>query len=528
MNNLTILKEVINNFPFLEAYKESLREIEEKLSKGEVIVVFTGEFSSGKTSLLNVLFGLNLPTDVLPKTSSIWEIKYGDTPNVVVHLKDGFTKIFETIDEVEKIPPEQIEYIELFTPNSEKNITIVDSPGLSSIDEHHSKILNNYIDKADVLFVVIDINQGLTKTTKEFIEKQLESGVTTYLILNKIDTKPPSTVKKLKEFLLKKYPNLVENIVSASAKKKQIDEVLAVINKLKEEKEEILKRRISVKIKNLCHSIKANIQFQLKNLELDLSDIIAKEREIENELRKLSLEFEELKVELERKLLESIDKTAEIFKNYLINNLDYIIKALYDENLEESLQDRFNKVIKEAHQKAVAYLQKELKAISEYVESSISHILTKYNVENDFAIIITDLIVRFRELIFTVISALLTRLPIPAIGKFITVIVNQIPIVRELFNTILMGFSKSFVRKKLIEAIDQITLEYKKLLKENLTAEFDKIFNEFSKELREKEKSLKKALEDLRIEKTKKIQEFNEYKQKLELYLNKLNQICTN
>ena len=48
-----------------------------------------GETSSGKSTLLNLILGEQLlPYSVLSTTSTICELRYGDTPRLVAHFKD--------------------------------------------------------------------------------------------------------------------------------------------------------------------------------------------------------------------------------------------------------------------------------------------------------------------------------------------------------------------------------------------------------------------------------------------------------
>ena len=63
--------------------------------------MFAGEVSSGKSSLLNLIFGTSiLPTSLLSCTSVICELKYGREPYALAHSWD------------DKRPPERIELTE--------------------------------------------------------------------------------------------------------------------------------------------------------------------------------------------------------------------------------------------------------------------------------------------------------------------------------------------------------------------------------------------------------------------------------
>ena len=53
------------------------------------LFILTGETSSGKSTLLNLILGEQLlPYSVLSTTSTICELRYGDTPKLVAHFKD--------------------------------------------------------------------------------------------------------------------------------------------------------------------------------------------------------------------------------------------------------------------------------------------------------------------------------------------------------------------------------------------------------------------------------------------------------
>ena len=54
-----------------------------------ILLYLPGETSSGKSTLLNLILGEQLlPYSVLSTTSTICELRYGDTPRLVAHFKD--------------------------------------------------------------------------------------------------------------------------------------------------------------------------------------------------------------------------------------------------------------------------------------------------------------------------------------------------------------------------------------------------------------------------------------------------------
>ncbi len=74
----------------------------EKLADNKFNLVVMGEFKRGKTSFINALLGeAVLPMAVVPLTSIITELIYGDIPSAEVIFEDGQRKTIplETLDD---------------------------------------------------------------------------------------------------------------------------------------------------------------------------------------------------------------------------------------------------------------------------------------------------------------------------------------------------------------------------------------------------------------------------------------------
>ncbi len=62
-----------------------LTNLKERLKKNEFQLVVLGQFKRGKTTLINALLGKNvLPTAIVPLTSIITILKYGEKVNLTV------------------------------------------------------------------------------------------------------------------------------------------------------------------------------------------------------------------------------------------------------------------------------------------------------------------------------------------------------------------------------------------------------------------------------------------------------------
>jgi GTPase SAR1 family protein len=195
-----------------------------------VNVAFLGEFASGKSTIVNNLIGRDLlPTYNQPTTAAIIELMPGECDEYIVERinEDGET-LLESI-ELHQLAAEAMKYEEnkkIRILQKEfgilnRDILIVDTPGVDSIDKTHTDITFGYLPFIDVAFFVIPSTKGdatgsllnfLTGLPKSFLNK-------TYFILNKIDLKPESSIDRIEEKLRESLTTITPNprIIKISA-----------------------------------------------------------------------------------------------------------------------------------------------------------------------------------------------------------------------------------------------------------------------------------------------------------------------
>jgi GTP-binding protein EngB required for normal cell division len=215
------IKNLIKELPF-ENVKKELDSLEKKLETKELNIVLVGEFNAGKSSLINSLYHINLPVNDRPETATIWEIVLGEKEEIVVYFKNNETKL-ASIEEIKELNPKDIAYIKYFINSKEDEVVLVDTPGLSSLDEFHKEALKNYIEKADVILVILDIAQGLTQSTISFLEENKENTQKLYAILTKADTLPENEQEKQLSYIKDKqlFDTFKRNLVGIFFNKKQ-------------------------------------------------------------------------------------------------------------------------------------------------------------------------------------------------------------------------------------------------------------------------------------------------------------------
>lgn len=509
LEEIAKVAQLFNEIQFLQPYSVYLEELKEKLEKGWLNIVFVGEFNSGKTSLINSLFKVNLPISILPETASIWKIQVSraEKPQISIKMADGSSKVVSSFEDVKTYNPKDIKYVDVYLPATlDEGIIVVDTPGLSSLDVYHNDVLLNFIEESDVLFIVIDVNQGLTKTLAKFIDSGLKERRKTFGILTKAETKPETSSQELKKYLLSNFQHLIEDVVITSSKTDRIKEVEDLLSRISKDKGSIISQSAQRKLKEVCSLASELVDNQIENASLDLSELEAKRRTINEELDNLDKELKALMKRIENEVDELTQRASRTFIRYLESKVDWILEAVYDDDLEENVQDRFAKAIKEAARHALMSVKEDVEDLFERVKKNIENLQEKFNVGKSFSIRAAELLVKLREVILDLLL----------LGKFLDRLGRLGSAIRGVVGTLItyaikLG-TKDFIRSKIKDAINSdLNRAFKNSIEEQLFHLIRNAYSEISEEIKRKRESFSLAYEELKREKEKKVTEFQDY-----------------
>lgn len=131
------------------------------------MIVFMGEFSTGKSSVINALIGEKiLKEGITPTTDRITVIKYGEKSE---HLEEGVLTI--------QIPNPKLE-----------NTNLVDTPGTNVTIEQHKKITEDFIPNSDIIFFTLGAERAVTSSEYQFVKYLKDEWKKNIIfILNKTD-----------------------------------------------------------------------------------------------------------------------------------------------------------------------------------------------------------------------------------------------------------------------------------------------------------------------------------------------------
>lgn len=320
MEKINHLIEIATQLQFSKQQKElSILKKRKEMPQQELLIPFVGEFSSGKTTLLNALMdSKKLETASKPTTATIFQIRFcAEKSKAIIHKEDGSMEEVENIEEFTNENVEDIAYVEVYDTSTRVPSTtlIIDTPGISSPEPKHIEVLTTFLPQSDAVILVSDINQQLTRTIMEFIKTTALVKKPLYLVLTKTDTKTTAEVEKAKEYAKSVLPDVM--IACVDSLQGNIDEVDAIFQDIQKRKDEIVANAIEQRLTGIAKEMLDMINSLLDSTQKDKSieqEIEAQEnslRQVNNAIdvleREAIQELEEISKKLERKYFSEIE-----------------------------------------------------------------------------------------------------------------------------------------------------------------------------------------------------------------------------
>lgn len=183
---------------------------------GKTAIAFVGEFSAGKTSIVNRILSQDkpdvhlLPVSTKATTAIPTYISGGIKTDYHFFTHDNKLKTInesdfnrvtkEVLDQVNGVS-NLIQYFVMSYKNENlNNLSILDTPGFNSNDKEDAARTLEVINECDALFWVFDVNAGtVNKTSIDLIKQNLKKPL--YVVINKVDTKSKSEIDKVEKLI---------------------------------------------------------------------------------------------------------------------------------------------------------------------------------------------------------------------------------------------------------------------------------------------------------------------------------------
>ncbi|MFN2527898.1 MAG: dynamin family protein [Candidatus Baltobacteraceae bacterium] len=202
------------------AQREILIAARERLQRARFVLAVVGEFSSGKSFLLNALLGKFryetvantqqiaglLATDINPSTATITELEWGSAEEANAYYVDGRTeripldrlskfvavgrsgdegKMHDATADENRAPARVL--VSVDSPFLQRGFTVADTPGLASINPAHRRATLQFLPSADAVLYLIDTQQPFSEGDAAFLGIIRQHIDSIFIVQTKID-----------------------------------------------------------------------------------------------------------------------------------------------------------------------------------------------------------------------------------------------------------------------------------------------------------------------------------------------------
>jgi len=348
------------------------QELREKLINNTFNLVVVGQFKRGKSSLINALLGANiLPVGVVPLTSIVTIITYGETLKIKVYFNDG--RINEIKQEslweyvTEKGNPKNIKDVREViltypSPYLKDGVRLIDTPGVDSVYQHNTDVAYQYLPKSDAALFLLSADQPMSRAEIDFLNDVKEYSNKIFFLFNKADYLNKTDLMESIDFsknVLKEVIGIETKIFPVSAKLAlegilsnsedmvqnsflpQFFQVLHTF--LMEEKGKILIHSVTNNLLRIISQTKFELELEFKSLTTSLNELKKKINVLKAKKQEVMLEKQDFEIlldgEMKRILKNILERDLEKFKEKLIKQVTAHVESYFIKNRKLSLKN---------------------------------------------------------------------------------------------------------------------------------------------------------------------------------------------
>ena len=389
--NKKLFTETLDQLISIEKQCEISSEATEQYKKAvegmPLLIPVVGEFSAGKSSLLNKFIGKSiLSVGMTPETAIPTELHFSETEYVEGVLPDG---CIEKISNLSDIASKYVcvkHYVNSEFLRQIQPIVLVDMPGFDSPLDSHNKAIFNYLDKGCQYIVLTPVDAGtVSKSMKNQIQNIYDFGKDCTFFLSKTDIRSDDEIDQVTEELSSELENIIGYRPSIG-KINQND--ISLFNTFIESinPDDLFKKQFLEIIKDDCYNVKTSVNTKLATLKNDKTKNI-------KTIEELKVNYEKIKNKKEKMIenaknnsyadeSESIANAVGVALNSEIDSLVNIALSSGQDALQEEIGriiqntvvSRINTVMTVVTSKFSQELFSEIKNLSE--------VLSDYNASN--------------------------------------------------------------------------------------------------------------------------------------------------
>ncbi|GAA7705442.1 dynamin-like GTPase family protein [Helicobacter pylori] len=312
-----ILRAQTNFVEFLEQVLEVLKEVEidktecstllASVQKQQLVIPVVGNFSAGKSTLLNRFLGSSvLPTGITPETSLATELHYSANERIEAFSNnDEKTESFELNEqsfEVIKENAAKYSYLKVYLNNEALKdsapLVFVDMPGFDSPISSHTHAILEYLERGVHFVILTSVEEGnLTKRMVRELKNLLEFDKGLSFILSKTNLRTPSQVEEISRYIQDQIQDHLDLTTHLIYSNKDNNALLEVADKIDAEK--LFSALYLKRLKFLNSQLQNSLKSVIKSFDYSKEKALEEIKALDLSVKDIEKTYEKLRANLE-------------------------------------------------------------------------------------------------------------------------------------------------------------------------------------------------------------------------------------
>ncbi len=307
-NFVEFLEQVLEVLKGVEIDKTECSTLLESVQKQQLVIPIVGNFSAGKSTLLNRFLEKSvLPTGITPETSLATELHYSANERIEAFSNnDEKAESFELNEqsfEAIKDNATKYSYLKVYLNNEALKdsapLVFVDMPGFDSPISSHTHAILEYLERGVHFVILTSVEEGnLTKRMVRELKNLLEFDKGLSFILSKTNLRTPSQVGEISRYIQEQIQDHLDLTTHLIYSNKDNNALLEVADKIDAEKlfSALYLKRLKFLNSQLQNSLKSVMESFDYSKEKALEEIKALDlgvKDIEKTYEKLRANLEE-------------------------------------------------------------------------------------------------------------------------------------------------------------------------------------------------------------------------------------------
>lgn len=319
-----------------------------------VRVPFVGDFSAGKSTLLNTFLGEDvLPTNILPETAVSYELFYAPEPKLE-HYRAGSLLGTSALDAIKSLHTLPGDIVRVYMPNDKllalqsRGIILVDMPGIDSGIQEHQDAINNYLEHGSHFVMLLDAEQGsLRSSTISFMNELVQYKIALSVLISKCDKKPAEDVEKIRELVENQCRLTLSQEVSVGTCSSVLNNFACLEQILSGvDVEGAIKRKLEAPCHGYINGLVGGLTSRASVLMTNTSDLEAKLAQLEADKAAANAELQE-SLSAQHDLVASVDDVLADVRQALANKSQHLATVCFqNKGNQDVIQSEFISVIR--------------------------------------------------------------------------------------------------------------------------------------------------------------------------------------